>query len=143
MSNNGGLVTLGRDNPTRASSEAVGHTGRFANDGNPATFWQATDGDQNRWLALDLERIVAVTRVKLIFPSEGEWGYNVEISNDGLTDWKKIGDEKANPGLAKEKTLNATSGASGRFLRVTITSTPAGQSPAVAELEVTGTLKTQ
>lgn len=32
-------VTLGRENPTRASSEASGHSGSMANDGNPATFW--------------------------------------------------------------------------------------------------------
>ena len=32
---------FGMENPTRASSEAPGHSGRLANDGNAATFWQA------------------------------------------------------------------------------------------------------
>jgi beta-galactosidase len=65
-------VTLGVGNPTRASSEAPGHTGRFANDGNPETFWQAAAGDTNAWLRVDLERIVTVSRTKLTFPTPGK-----------------------------------------------------------------------
>ena len=42
------LMTFGLNNPTRASSEAPGHSGRLANDGNAATFWQADAGDANR-----------------------------------------------------------------------------------------------
>src|SRR5579859_3554583 len=45
----GSLLTLGMNNPTRASSEAPGHSARLANDGNPATFWQAGAGDTNAW----------------------------------------------------------------------------------------------
>ncbi len=56
------IVHVGQENPTRASSEAPGHSGRLANDGNPATFWQAAAGDTNAWLRVDLERIVTIRR---------------------------------------------------------------------------------
>jgi len=80
---NGSAVTLGMENPTRASSETTGHSGRFANDGNAATFWQANANDTNAWLCIDLERIVTVSSMKLMFPSEGNRHYRVEISDDG------------------------------------------------------------
>ena len=41
------LAKLGRDNPALVSSEAPGHSGHFANDGDPETFWQAAGGDKN------------------------------------------------------------------------------------------------
>ena len=130
------LVILGRDNPTRASSEAAGHSGRFANDGDPATFWQAAEGDKAPSLTLDLERVVTVSQVKLAFPVAGHWRYRVEISEDGRTDWRKIGDESQESG--KERTFNAAAGAHGRYVRVTITETPPGQPPALVNLELIG-----
>lgn len=56
------VVTLGTENPTLTSSEAPGHSGRLANDGNPATFWQAAAGDTNAWWRVDLERIATVQK---------------------------------------------------------------------------------
>ncbi len=79
------IVTVGRENPTRTSSEAPSHSGRLANDGNPATFWQAAAGETNAWLRVDLEKIVAVKLTKLMFPTEGNWRYKIEISEDGET----------------------------------------------------------
>src|SRR5208283_1728732 len=89
----GSILTFGLNNPTRASSEAAGHSGRLANDGNPATFWQAAAGDTNAWLRIDLERIVTVSKTKLTFPTEGNWRYKVEISDDGEGNWKLIADQ--------------------------------------------------
>jgi beta-galactosidase len=132
-------ITTGRDNPTRASSEAPGHTGRLANDGDPATFWRAADGDANAWLRVDLEKIVTISRTKLTFPGEGDWRYKVEISEDGENDWKLVADQTAAVGTARERTDDARNKAArGRFLRVTIVATPPGQTAGLAELEVTG-----
>ena len=136
-------VTLGTENPTRTSSEAPRHSGRLANDGNPATFWQAAAGDTNAWLRVDLERIVTVQKTKLTFPAEGDWRYKIEISDDGENGWKIISDQTQNADSAKTQVQPAVNGVHGRFLRVTITGTPANQPPALAEVEVTGNLSAQ
>ncbi len=138
---NGSAVTLGLENPTRASSEAPGHSGRLANDGNPATFWQAAAGDTNAWLRVDLERIVTVQKTKLTFPTEGNWRYKIEISDDGENGWKLVADQTQATGVAKERADAAQNNSlHGRFLRVAVTGSPAGTSPAIAEVEVFGTL---
>jgi beta-galactosidase len=135
------VVTLGRENPTRASSEAPGHSGRLANDGHPATFWQAAASDTNAWLRVDLERIVTVQKTKLTFPSEGDWRYRIEISDDGESGWKIISDQTQSVGGVKTQIQPAVNGAHGRFLRVTFVGTPDGKPAALAEVEVTGNIE--
>ena len=103
----GSLITFGLNNPTRASSEAPGHSGRLANDGNPATFWQAVAGDTNAWLRIDLERIVTVSKMKLTFPTEGNWRYQIEISDDGETNWKLVADQTQTTATAKNAPTRA------------------------------------
>ncbi len=132
-------ITVGRENPTRASSEAPGHSGRLANDGNAGTFWQAAAADQNAWLRVDLEKIVTVGETRLTFPSAGNWRYKIEISDDGETGWKLVTDQTQTASTARErKDVAQNKGARGRFLRVVVTTRPAGQAAGVAELEVTG-----
>jgi hypothetical protein len=137
------LTSLGLDNPTRASSEAPGHSGRLTNDGNVATFWQADDSDANAWWRVDLERIVTVSKTKLTFPSEGNWRYRIEISDDGSTGWKLVADQTQNTSTDKVRTDATQNGARGRFLRVTFTGLPAGKTAALAEVEALGSLATQ
>ena len=133
------LMTFGQGNPTRASSEAPGHSGRLANDGNAATFWQADAGDANPWLIIDLERIVNASSVKLTFPADGNWSYRVEISDDSGSGWKMISDQTQTASTTKIQTVTATNNPHGRFVRVSFTGTPANASAALAELEVFGT----
>ena len=128
------------NNPTRASSEAPGHSGRLANDGNPATFWQADAGDTNAWLRIDLERIVTVGKTKLTFPTEGNWRYKIEISDDGESDWRLVADQTQAAGATKERTdMVQTNAPRGRFVRVTFAGTPDAKAAALAEVEVFGT----
>ena len=137
----GSQVTLGRENPTRASSEALGHGGQLANDGNPLTFWQADARDTAAWWRVDLERIVNVSKTKLKFPAEGNWRYKLELSDDGENRWKVVADETLTASVSRERT-DVMSGGSlrGRFLRVSITAAPDGQLPALSELEITDEL---
>lgn len=141
----GSAVTFGRENPTRASSEASGHSGLLANDGNPATFWTANPDDTNAWLRVDLERIVTVISTKLTFPTDGSWRYKIEISDDGENQWKPVADQSANTGRGKERMDMAQGGdlIRGRFLRVTFTGVPPQTTAALAEFEVTGTIAPQ
>ncbi len=139
-SSNNPQATFGRDNPTRVSSEAPGHSGHFANDGNPATFWQAAEGDKNPWLTLDLERIVRVSTLRVTFPSAEVWRYQAEISEDGQTGWTLIVDQSQNAKAITTGNDTPSLHPKGRFLRVSITAWPRGKPAAVAEVEVMGLL---
>jgi hypothetical protein len=135
----GAVLTFGLNNPTRASSEAAGHSGRLANDGNPATFWQADAGDTNAWLRIDLERIVTVSKSRLTFPIGGNWRYKVEMSDDGESNWKLVADQTHTARTAQERTDAVPNNAPrGRFARVTFAGTPAAQAAALAEVEFSG-----
>jgi hypothetical protein len=135
----GTATTYGRGNPTRASSEAPGHSGGLANDGDPATFWQAANAMPNSWWGIDLERIVAIEQFSLLFPEEGNWRYRIEISQDGTT-WRPATDQTGTTSTSKDRTDKASPGATGRFVRVTITGVPAGRSAALSEFSATGKL---
>lgn len=136
-------MTFGQGNPTRASSEAAGHSGRFANDGNATTFWQAGENDKNAWLTIDLERFVNAGSVKLTFPSDGNWRYRVDISDDGDSGWRLISDQTQTASTAKIQTVTATNNPRGRFVRVSFTGTPDAKPAALAEVEVLGNLSGQ
>jgi hypothetical protein len=142
--NSASLMVFGQGNQTRASSEAPGHSGRFANDGNTATFWQADAGDRNPWLIIDLERIVTVSQTKLTFPSQGNWRYKTEISADGETNWKLLADQTQTASSSAERTDTALGNpVSGRFVRVTVVGSPTGQTAALAEVQFSGTQAAQ
>ena len=134
----GSTITLGRNNPTRASSEAAGHSGRFVNDGDAATFWQAEAADTNAWVTVDLERIVAVSSATLTFPSDSNRRYRVEISDDGNSGWRLVSDQSQTANSAKTQVLSGESGARGRFLRVSFVGTLDGKPAALSEFEVSG-----
>jgi beta-galactosidase len=137
-------LLFGLNNPTRASSEAPGHSGRMANDGNPATFWQADAGDTNAWLRIDLERIVTVGKTKLTFPTEGNWRYKIEISDNGENNWKPVADQTQTDNAVRERTDAVQNNAPrGRFVRVTLAGTPDASAPSLAEVEVSGTIAGQ
>jgi hypothetical protein len=134
-------TSFGRENPTRASSEVTGHSGRFANDGQLTTFWQAAKDDANAWLRVDMERIVKVTQTKLTFPAAGNWRYRIEISDDGSSNWKTVIDQSRSAGGEQVRNDIAATNVIGRFMRVTFVSLPVGQSAALAEVEAFGVLQ--
>jgi len=137
------LIALGRDNPTRASTEAPGHSARLADDGNPATFWQASAGDVNAWLQIDLERVVRVSKTKLTFPAAGNWRYKIEISENAEA-WRTLVDQAdAASNSAERNDVVPAGAASGRFVRISIVESPANQAAALAEVEMSGTLISQ
>jgi len=138
------VISLGRANPTRASSEALGHAARFANDGDPDTFWKAADNDTNAWVCVDLERNANVSCVKLTFPVAGNWRYRIEISDDGKAGWRLLVDRTQTTSTDKMRAdIGENPSAPGRFLRIAIVGSPANQPPALAEVEAIGTLSQQ
>lgn len=83
-------TTFGLGNPTRASSETPGHSGRYANDGLDDTYWESAPDDQQPWYQVDLERIVDLVSVQLRFANESAVTFSVEASKDGLNSWVPI-----------------------------------------------------
>lgn len=131
------LLTLGRDNPTRTSSDAPGHSGGFANDGNSATFWQAANSASNAWWQVDLEKVVELTQAKMLFPAEGAWRYRIEASEDGSR-WKPAVDGTRTATIAKDRTDVVASGTIARFVRITFVGLPSGSTAALVEARFTG-----
>lgn len=134
------LMRLGLQNPTRVSSETAGHSGSMANDGDIATFWQADAGDQNAWLSVDLEKIVAVSKTELHFPAPGNWRYLIEISQSGTGDWKLISDQTGYSGSEQDRTYVVAAKESGRFMRIRFTGVPPGKAAALTEVQVLGSM---
>ena len=135
----GTATVFGTDNPTRASGQAPGHAAGLANDGNPDTCWLAPDTSPNAWWQTDLERIVAIRNVSLTFPTEGNWRYRIETSDDG-SNWNPAIDQTHSATTGKSRTDIAPPGTTGRFVRVSITATPAGKPAAISEFTATGTV---
>jgi hypothetical protein len=133
---NGTPITF-RENPTRASSEAPGHSGRLANDGSAATYWQAAAGDTNAWWQADLERVVELTQARLIFPAEGVWRYQIESSEDG-NQWKLAVDQTEIAATVKDRTVAVPPGTIARFVRIAFTGLPTNTPGALAEAQFTG-----
>ena len=131
------LEKLGKDNPTRASSEAPGHSARLANDGDAATYWQAADDTPGAWWQVDLERLCAISSVRMTFESVGNYGYKVEVSDDADR-WTLAADQTRTGGTDQTRTDACAAGSHGRFLRITFTSLPPGARAAIREIEVRG-----
>jgi hypothetical protein len=129
----------GRDNPTRASSEAPGHAGALGNDASEATFWQAQGDATNAWWQVDLERVVVVSQLRISFPSEGNYRYRIDVSDD-QTHWKTGVDQSHSRLTQRARSDTASARIAGRFVRVTFTGLPPGKPAALAELEIVGRL---
>jgi hypothetical protein len=128
---------FGLNNPTLASSETPDHAARFGNDGGVSTFWQPQTNDTNAWWQVDLERIVTVSQTKLTFPTEDNYRYKIEFSNDRLY-WTLAVDQTHNTVTDKSRTDTVVPAITGRFVRVTFTGLPDGKPAAVAEMEIRG-----
>ena len=129
---------FGLNNPTLASSETPGHAARLGNDGNASTFWQPQDGDANPSWQVDFERAVTMQQVKITFPSEENYRYIIETSNDGQR-WTLADDQTATTSTEKIRTHALANKISGHLLRITFTGKPA----AVAEVEILGRMTAQ
>ncbi|MGQ3055238.1 MAG: glycoside hydrolase family 2 TIM barrel-domain containing protein, partial [Roseateles sp.] len=70
---------FGRDTPTQASSAAAGHASRLVNDGDAATCWRPEALDPEPWVALDLERIVAIQRIVVRPCGAGRYALQAEV----------------------------------------------------------------
>ena len=133
----GSLVQFGRENPTRASSEAPDHAACLANDGNPETYWQSAGDQSVAWWQVDLERIVSMAQIALRFQSTNWKSCRVEVSDDGKS-WKLTGEKCPSDG-SNQMEFSAM-GNSGRFLRITFNGISRNHFATISEIAIPGTL---
>jgi hypothetical protein len=123
--------------PTGSSSSAQGFNGSLANDQDTTTAWQAKQNEVNSWWQLYLEHVYILSDLKLIFPSEGNYRYKIEISEDGST-WKTAFDERKTTGIEKIRTHLFIGEIKVNLIRITFTGLPEGKPASLAEMEVYG-----
>lgn len=89
------LLTLGKGNPTFASSMQAAHTSPKATDGDRATYWAPEPTDAQPTLTLDMERCVYLRQVHLTFPKKAVYRFVLEGSLDSET-WFVLADKGKN-----------------------------------------------
>ena len=111
------------DAPIAASSEEAdkGNTASRAFDGDNETRWCADGPGGGQWIQAELPQPSSPSAVEISFERGGAWAVRVELSNDGAR-WTPAGEASAKD---VDRLRIATRG-TGRFVRLTLTATPAG-----------------
>ena len=131
------IQRYGVDSPTFASSSASGHSAGLAADGDGATYWSPAADDKQPFLTLDVERTLDVHSVKAVFAASGTGRCVVELSTDE-SNWQKVAEAASRKGGAWEIRLEKPVKA--RFIRFSFPQGCGAVCPALAEVEVSGTV---
>lgn len=131
------VQSFGRNNPTFASSSAVGHSAGYATDGDEQTWWQAGEKDTEIYWMLDTEKGLALRHVKFVFPTARPYQYQVETSDDHRH-WNLLIDKKGNHTEIKEERISLQGKEKTRFVRIRFLKNAGAGVPAIAEVEVKG-----
>lgn len=116
-----------------ADSALASNPASNVTDADLNTSWKAADANANHWAKVDLGASTSIKGVVFKFEAAGAYGYKVETSATG-TIWsvKKTGTSAANA-TSQDAGFTATSA---RYVRVTLTSMPAGMSGALSSVRV-------
>jgi hypothetical protein len=125
------------DRPTQASSEAPGHNGAGAIDGNPSTYWSASDDKRGAWWQVDLEQPHTSTSVQTTFPTTGNYRYRIEGALDGNT-WTQLVDQSNTQSMETVRTDTVPPDLHFQMARITFTAVPAGQRSAIVDVKIQG-----
>lgn len=131
---------FGLNNPTDASSSAENHTSRLVNDGNSTTYWAPAANDKEMSVTLDTERVIEIHRVMLTFPQAASYGFLAE-TQDAQGKWQKLAEQHSGEDSRQARTVDTLS-IEGRKVRIRLR-VPAGAIAGLAELRVSGTLRTE
>jgi hypothetical protein len=123
------------NHPVGASSEADGHSAKFANDGDVTTGWQAADNHPGAWWQIDLESLNSISSVETTFGDAAYYQYKIEASNDGTT-WTLLSDQTQTTSTAKVRRDPCAKNDHNRYLRLTITGLPANQPALIDEIKI-------
>ena len=123
--------------PTEASSESTRHNGAAAIDGDPATYWSASDDKPGAWWQVDLEQPHTITSIKIAFITAGNYRYRIEGSADGNA-WTMLVDQSNTLSTEKVRTDVIPADRHCQFVRITFTGLPKGQRAAIADVKIEG-----
>ena len=135
-----GDATYGLRNPTFASSNAPDHSSRLVNDGNAASWWAPAAGDTAMSVTIDIERVLEVHRLTLTFPKAAAYGFVAEVQ-DRQGNWRKLVEQIEGQDAGQIRSVE-TEALEGRKVRVTLR-VPSGAVAGLAEVQVTGALRTE
>jgi hypothetical protein len=135
------LQELANDRPTLASSEAAGHSGPSANDGDRSTFWSAaTRPGATAWWGVDLERSCNLKNFSLVLPVAGNFRLAIQASDEAGS-WKTVVEKQDIFAAGERKDVELPQGTAGRFLRVVFEALPADVTPSISEFTLEGTVR--
>jgi predicted alpha-1,2-mannosidase len=127
-------LALGK--PASADSQLAGTPPANGNDGNLGTLWSAADANTNHWWEVDLGGPSNLTGDEIIWPTNGAvYDYTVAVSLDN-TNWTTVIDKTANTSTDQDQpdVFMAT----GRYVRLTVTGLPPGDSAGFYEFRAFG-----
>lgn len=123
-------INAALNHPTKASSELPGHEGRFANDADPASYWQPVDDPMHgSWWQLEFENKVMVDLVEVEFQNGKDIRYEIDLSDDGKS-WIPVATHL--PGIEGNRTI-VKGGQNGISLRIQF---PTGQAEPVRVTDI-------
>ncbi|MES1200871.1 MAG: glycoside hydrolase family 2 TIM barrel-domain containing protein [Pseudomonadota bacterium] len=134
-----GDSAFGRSNPTFSSSNAPNHSSQLVNDGDAATYWAPSADDAVMSVTVDMERVVEVHRLTLTFPQAAPYGFVAEVQ-DREGNWQKLVEQIEGQDASQTRAIE-TEAHEGRSVRVRLR-VPPGAVAGVAELQITGALRT-
>jgi alpha-L-fucosidase len=118
------------------------HPASHGNDGLTSTRWCAANSSTGHYWTLDLGAVHPLVRFEVIweYPAAAvglPYGYVVSVSNDGMTFTSAI-DRSTTTSTMQIQSSDFASGASGRYVRVTVNSLPTGAWASFFEARVFG-----
>jgi hypothetical protein len=131
--------------PITAGSHTQNYVAANADDGNPSTYWESTDGVWPAELAVDLGATHALSSVVIDLPPSSAWQtrtqtFSILDSANGST-WSTIVPSATytfNPATGNTVTVNLPAGTSNRYLGLDFTANNVQNGAQVSELEVMG-----
>jgi hypothetical protein len=132
-------VNVALNRPSRASSAAERHPARLANDGNAASYWQATTRRSGEWWMVDLEGFYQISSARTVFPAEANYRFAVESSQDASA-WTTVIDRTMSARTDRIRNDVFPPGTVARFVKLTLTSIPNDAPSGLCEMEVQGVL---
>jgi hypothetical protein len=100
-------------NVTSSSSDILLNGPDAVTDGNPNTRWLSAKADP-QWIMIDLEKVQAIGRVKLVWEKAYATSYSIQVSDDG-TSWADI--YSTTTGMGGTEELTGLKG-NGRYIRM-------------------------
>jgi hypothetical protein len=115
------------------SSELAGFPAANVTDASVDTVWKASTTAGNQWAKVDLGVAQTINGVAFKLEQAGSYGYKVETSSNNIA-WslRKVGTSAGTAGWQD----SVFTPASARYVRVTLTSMPAGRSAALGTIRV-------